>query len=60
MEAVLLFQLHQLPEDLKEKIIYKALNPFTDPAEDILFLWTLLICLKQFEIVFTIPLEICG
>ena len=28
MEAVLtrLFQLHQLPEDLKEKIIYKALN----------------------------------
>ena len=37
MEAVLLFQLYQLPGDLKEKIIYKALNPFTDQAEDILF-----------------------
>ena len=55
-----LFQLHQLPEDLKEKIIYKALNPFTNQGEEILFLWTLLICLKQFEIVFRIPLEICG
>ena len=55
-----LFQLHQLPEDPKEKIIYKALNPFTNKGEDILFLWTLLICLKQFEIVFRISLEICG
>ena len=32
-----LFQLHQLPEDLKEKIIYKALNPFTNEGEEILF-----------------------
>ena len=53
-------RLFQLPEDPKEKIIYKALNPFTNQVEEILFLRTLLICLKQFEIVFTIPLEICG
>ena len=32
-----LFQMHHLPEDPKEKIIYKALNPFADEAEDILF-----------------------
>ena len=32
-----LFQLHQLPEDPKEKIIYKALNPFTNQVEEILF-----------------------
>ena len=55
-----LFQLHQLPEDPKEKIIYKALNPFNNQVEEILFLRTLLICLKQFEIVFRIPLEISG
>ena len=55
-----LFQLHRLPEDSKEKIIYKVLNPFTNKGEKILFLWTLLICLKQFEIVFRIQLEICG
>ena len=32
-----LFQLHQLPGDPKDKIIYKAVNPFADEAEDILF-----------------------
>ena len=31
-----LFQLHQLPEDPK-KIIYKALNVFTDEANDIFY-----------------------
>ena len=60
MEAVLLFQLYKLPENPKEKIIYKALNPFTNQVKEFHFLWTLLICLKQFEIVFRIPIEICG
>ena len=55
-----LFQLHQLLENPKEKNINKALNPFTNQVEEILFLWTLLICLKQFEIVFRTQLEICG
>ena len=31
-----LFQLHQLPEDPKEKNINKALNPFTNQVEEIL------------------------
>ena len=33
----MLFQLHQLPEDSMEKIIHKALNPFTSQGEEILF-----------------------
>ena len=32
-----LFQLHRLPGDPKEKIIYKTLNVFTDEAKDIFF-----------------------
>ena len=55
-----LFQLHQMPGDPKNKLIYKAVNPYADKAEDILFLQTLLICLRQFEIVFKTLVEICG
>ena len=32
-----LFQLHQMPGDPKNKLIYKAVNPYADKAEDILF-----------------------
>jgi len=52
-----LFQLHQLPDDSKDKIIYKALNPFTNEAEDILFFTDLPHPLKTIRNCFQSPIR---